>query len=319
MNLAFHATTRTTVMTTTQMDNVNALLRTAALDLARDPLEMRPVFRALLTAAPVPADVRTERTTLGGIPALRVRIDGAAPTATVVHFHGGCYAVGAPETSLNLIADLARRADAEVLSVDYRLAPEHRYPAATDDALTAYRALLDAGGDPARIAVAGESAGAGLAMATLLAARRAGLPQPAAGLLLSPWADLTQSGLSLESKAEADPTMTATALRVRAADYLGGADPRGELASPAFADLRGLAPLLIQAGSHEVLLDDALRLAARAAQCDVDVTLDVVAGAPHVFQAFGAVLDEAAAALDRAAAYLRDRLHPATVSTRVPA
>ncbi len=183
----------------------------------------------------------------------------------------------------------------------------------------AYRALLDDGADPARIVVAGESAGAGLAMATLLSARRAGLPQPAAGLLLSPWVDLAQSGRSLETKAEADPSMTATALHVRAADYLGGADPRGELVSPVFAELRGLAPLLIQAGSHEVLLDDAVRLAARAAECDVDVTLDIVAGAPHVFQAFAAVLDEAGAALDRAAAFLRDRLHLAPVpSAAVP-
>lgn len=304
-------------MTTTQMENVKALLRGAPLDLAGDPLEMRAVFRAMLTAAPVPADVRTEPAVLGGVPALRVWVDRATPTpptATIVHFHGGCYAVGEPATSLNLVAALARRTGAEVLSVDYRLAPEHRYPAAVDDALAAYRALLDAGGDPARIVVAGESAGAGLAMATLLSARSAGLPQPAAALLLSPWVDLTQSGRSLETKAGVDPSMSATALRVRAADYLGGADPRAEQASPAFADLRGLAPLLVQAGSHEVLLDDAVRLAARAAECDVDVTLDVVAGAPHVFQAFAAVLDEAAAALDRAAAFLRDRLDPAATA-----
>ncbi|MGW1167329.1 alpha/beta hydrolase [Streptomyces sp. NPDC002550] len=306
-------------MSTIQMDKVTALLRGSPLDLAQDPLKMRPVYRAMLTAVPVPADVQTEPTVLGGVPALRVRIEGTVPTATIVHFHGGCYAVGSPETSLNLVANLARRTGAEVISVDYRLTPEHRYPAAVDDALTAYRALLDAGGDPLRIAVAGESAGAGLAMATLLAARRAGLPQPAAALLLSPWVDLTQSGRSLESKAEVDPSMTATALRVRAADYLGDADPRGELASPALADLRGLPPMLVQAGSHEVLLDDAVRLAARAAEGDVDVTLDVVAGAPHVFQAFAAVLDEAAAALDRAAAFLRDRLDPAASPTQVVA
>ncbi|MER6358837.1 alpha/beta hydrolase [Streptomyces sp. NPDC001634] len=306
-------------MSTIQMDKVTALLRGASLDLAQDPLKMRPVYRAMLTAAPVPADVQTEPTALGGVPALRVRIEGTVPAATIVHFHGGCYAVGSPETSLNLVANLARRTAAEVISVDYRLTPEHRYPAAVDDALTAYRALLDAGGEPLRIAVAGESAGAGLAMATLLAARRAGLPQPAAALLLSPWVDLTQSGRSLESKAEVDPSMTATALRVRAADYLGDVDPRGELASPALADLRGLPPMLVQAGSHEVLLDDAVRLAARAADSDVDVILDVVAGAPHVFQAFAAVLDEAAAALDRAAAFLRDRLDPAASPTQVVA
>ena len=305
-------------MSTTQMDKVSALLRNAPLDLAQDPLKMRAVFHAMLTATPVAADVLTERIVLGGsVPALRVCIAGAAPTATIVHFHGGCYAIGSPETSLNLAADLARRTGAAVVSVDYRLAPEHRYPAAVDDALTAYRALLDDGGDPEQIAVAGESAGAGLAMATLLGARCAGLPQPAAGLLLSPWVDLTQSGHSLVSKAAVDPSMTATALRVRAEDYLGDADPRGELVSPAFAELHDLAPLLIQVGSHEVLLDDAVRLAARAAECDVDVTLDVVAGAPHVFQAFAAVLDEAAAALDRAAAFLRGRMTQAAVTTKV--
>ena len=307
-------------MSTTQMDKVTALLRNAPLDLAQDPLKMRAVFHAMLTTAPVAADVLTERTVLGGsVPALRVRVAGAAPSATLVHFHGGCYAIGSPETSLNLVANLARRTGAEVVSVDYRLAPEHRYPAAVDDALTAYRALLDDGGDPAQIAVAGESAGAGLAMATLLGARRAGLPQPAAGLLLSPWVDLTQSGHSLESKAAVDPSMTAHALHVRAADYLGGADPRDELVSPAFAELRDLAPLLIQVGSHEVLLDDAVRLAARAAECDVDVTLDVVAGAPHVFQAFAAVLDEAAVALDRAAAFLCSRMDQAAATTKVSA
>jgi monoterpene epsilon-lactone hydrolase len=307
-------------MSTTQMDNVTALLRKSPLDLAQDPLKMRPVYRAMLTAAPVPADVRTEQTTLGGtVPALRVRIAGVDPTSTILHFHGGCYAVGTPDTSLILAANLARRTGAEVVSVDYRLAPEHRYPAAVDDALTAYRALLDDGGDPARTAIAGESAGAGLAMATLLAARQEGLPQPAAGLLLSPWVDLTHSGRSLETKAAVDPSMTATALRVRAAGYLGDADPRSELASPALADLRDLPPLLIQVGSHEVLLDDALLLAARAAECDLDVTLDVVSGAPHVFQAFAAVLDEAAAALDRAAAFLRDRLHQPTATARASA
>ncbi len=295
-------------MSTAQMDKVSALLRNIGLDLAEDPVQTRPAYRAMLTAAPISPDVRTQRTELGGIPALRIHIDAAPRTATILHFHGGCYAVGAPDTSVNLVANLARRTGAEVVSVDYRLAPEHRFPAAVDDALAAYRALLDAGIAPEHIAVAGESAGAGLAMAALIAARRGGLPQPAAALLLSPWIDLTQSGTSITAKADVDPSMTGRALSVRAADYLNGADPHTDLASPLFADLSGLPPLLIQAGSHEVLLDDALRLAAKAASDDVDVSVDIVAGAPHVFQAFAAVLDEAAAALDRAAAFLRTRL-----------
>lgn len=295
-------------MSTTQMDKVSALLRNAGLDLAADPAQTRPAYHAMLTAAPTPPDVRTQPTELGGVPALRIHIDQEPRTATILHFHGGCYAVGSPATSVNLVANIARRTGVDIVSVDYRLAPEHRFPAAVDDSLAAYRALLDAGTAPEKIAVAGESAGAGLAMATLIAARRAGLPQPAAALLLSPWIDLTQSGTSITAKADVDPSMTGRALSVRAADYLAGADPRTDLASPVFADLSGLPPLLIQAGSHEVLLDDALRLAAKAAGDNVDVSLDVVAGAPHVFQAFAAVLDEAAAALDRAGVFLRTRL-----------
>lgn len=295
-------------MSTTQMEKVSALLRNAGLDLAADPVQTRPVYHAMLTAAPTPLDVRTQPIELGGVPALRIHLDQEPRTGTVLHFHGGCYAVGSPATSVNLVANIARRTGVEIVSVDYRLAPEHRFPAAVDDSLAAYRTLLDAGTAPEKIAVAGESAGAGLAMATLIAARRAGLPQPAAALLLSPWIDLTQSGTSTTAKADADPSMTGRALSVRAADYLAGADPRTDLASPLFADLSGLPPLLIQAGSHEVLLDDALRLAAKAAGDNVDVSLDVVAGAPHVFQAFAAVLDEAAAALDRAGVFLRTRL-----------
>jgi len=295
-------------MSTTQMEKVTALLRTSALDLAGDPAEIRGIYRAMLTAAPLPPDVRTEPADLGGISARRLWIEGTSPTATILHFHGGCYAVGGPDTSASLMANLARRTGAAVVSVDYRLAPEHRYPAAVEDALTAYRALLEGGTAPERIAVAGESAGAGLALAALLAARSEHLPQPAAALLLSPWVDLTQSGESITAKAAVDPSMSGRALTVRAAGYLDGADPRGELASPAFADLRGLPPMLIQAGSHEVLLDDALRLAAKAATDDVQVTLDVVPGAPHVFQAFAAVLDEGRDALDRAGMFLRARL-----------
>lgn len=295
-------------MSTIQMEKVTALLRTSALDLGGDPAEIRGVYRAMLTAVPLPPDVRTEPADLGGTSAVRLWIEGMSPTATILHFHGGCYAVGGPDTSAGLAANLARRTGAAVVSVDYRLAPEHRYPAAVEDALTAYRALLEGGTAPERIAVAGESAGAGLALAALLAAQREHLPQPAAALLLSPWVDLTQSGDSITSKAEVDPSMTGRALTIRAASYLDGADARSELASPAFADLRGLPPMLIQAGSHEVLLDDALRLAAKAAIDDVQVTLDVVPGAPHVFQAFAAVLDEGRDALDRAGMFLRARL-----------
>jgi acetyl esterase/lipase len=156
--------------------------------------------------------------------------------------------------------------------------------------------------------VVGESAGGGLTLALLLRARDAGLPLPAAAAVLSPWADLTLTGSSMLGKAQADPALTADALDIRARSYLDGADPATPYASPALADLRGLPPLLIQAGSAEILLDDAVRLAARAAADDVAVTLEVVPGAPHVFQGFAADLDDGAVALDHIGDFLRRRL-----------
>ncbi len=195
-----------------------------------------------------------------------------------------------------------------MISVAYRLAPEHPYPAAVDDAVTAYDALLQRGVAAEHTVVAGESAGAGLAVAALVAAKDRGLPMPAAALLLSPWADLTLTGTSMDTKQGVDPLLSRDLLTPSAAHYVGGHDPSAGLISPIFADLSGLPPLVIQAGSHEVLLDDAVRLAQRAAADNLRVTLDITPGVPHVFQAFHAALDEAAAALERAGQLLRAQL-----------
>jgi monoterpene epsilon-lactone hydrolase len=232
-----------------------------------------------------------------------------------LYFHGGFFASGSAATSVGQAADLARQARMRVVTVDYRLAPEHPYPAAPDDAMTAYRALLDTGQDVARVALAGESAGANLAVATLAAIARAGLPQPASAVLMSPWADLAGTGDSLKTKADVDPIITAEAVRVRARDYLGGADACDPAVSPVYGSLAGLPPLLIQAGSDETLLDGAIRLAARAAYDDVAVTLDVVPGVPHVFQAYPVLLDEGEAALTRAGAFLRAHTGTAAAGT----
>jgi acetyl esterase/lipase len=211
-----------------------------------------------------------------------------------------------------LAADLAsqvgRRTQAKVISVDYRLAPEHPYPAAVDDALAAYEALLNNGIAPSDIVLAGESAGGGLAIATLVNAREHGLPLPAAALVMSPYADLTLAGTTMDTKSKLDPLLSREALQARIPDYTSGQDAALALISPIFADLSGLPPLIIQAGTHEVLLDDAIRLAQQAIIADVEVTLDITPGVPHVFQAYHPILDEATAALDRAGRLLSAQL-----------
>jgi monoterpene epsilon-lactone hydrolase len=197
-------------------------------------------------------------------------------------------------------SQIGRRTRAKVISVDYRLAPEHPYPAAVDDALAAYQALLEGGTAPSDIAFAGESAGGGLAVATLVNARDHGLPLPAAAYLMSPYADLTLAGTTMQTKRDADPLLSPQALQARIPDYTAEHDPALGLISPVFADLSGLPPLIIQAGTHEVLLDDAIRLARQAATADVEISLDITPAVPHVFQAYYPILDEATAALDRA-------------------
>jgi acetyl esterase/lipase len=270
-----------------------------------DPVEQRVKMEAALTAMPLPDDVTTTRSALGGVPVLTVDAGDVDSSTVLLHFHGGVYVLGSARAGAGLAASLGRQSGMRVVSVDYRLAPEHPYPAALDDAVAVYRAVLEQ--TPAsRIAVSGESAGGGLATALMLRLRDAGLPLPAAAVLMSPWADLTLTGQSMTSKASVDPSvLTPDGLRTRIPDYLGGADPATAFISPVFANLTGLPPMLIQAGSHEILLDDAVRLAAAAAAHDVEVTLQITPQVPHVFQAFAAILDEGKAALASAGTFLR--------------
>ena len=292
-------------MTRKQRQDLDAILRHGPLDVGGDVAKQRELFHQMISSIPLPADVTTTPGELGGVPVVTVETPGGDPSTLVLYFHGGAYVLGSAADSVGLASDVARRVGARVISVDYRLAPEHPFPAAVDDAVAAYRALLDDGIASSAIAFVGESAGAGLVAATLVAIKEAGLPQPAGAALFSPWADLTVSGESATGKAAVDPSLTAEALRTRAIDYLGDTDAATPLASPVFADLTGLAPLFIQVGSHEILLDDAVRLAARAGVYDVPVQLQVWREVPHVFQSFSALLDEAGAALDAAAAFIR--------------
>ena len=295
-------------MTEEQKVQVDAILRQGGLDLDVDVPTLRAAFNETMKYVPVADDVVRKPTTVGGVGAIDVTIGDAVRSNVILYFHGGVYVIGSAAASVALASDLARRVDARVVSVDYRLAPEHPFPAAVNDARAAYEGLLQQGIGPGQVALAGESAGGGLAVALLVELRDAGVPLPSCVFMMSPYADLTLSGETLQTKHADDPILTPNGLRLRVLDYVDVADPGDPLISPIFADLRGLPPFLIQVGSHEVLLSDALRLAARAATDDVEVTLEVTPGVPHVFQGLAAQLDEAGAALDRAASFFTAQL-----------
>jgi epsilon-lactone hydrolase len=295
-------------VSTEQQEALDAILRQAALPVGSDVNEQRQLLRELTSAQPLPPGVTVTAGELGGVPTAEIMIDGIEPRHVVLYFHGGVYAIGDAFQAAGLASQIGRRTRAKVISVDYRLAPENPYPAAVDDALAAYEALLGSGTAPSDIVFAGESAGGGLAVATLVNARDHGLPLPAAAYVMSPYADLTLAGTSIDTKSKADPLLSRELLQPRVTDYTAGHDPALGLISPVFADLSGLPPLIIQAGTHEVLLDDAVRLARQAAAADVEVTLDITPGVPHVFQAYYPILDEAAAALDRAGQLLSAHL-----------
>jgi acetyl esterase/lipase len=232
----------------------------------------------------VSGGIRTTTTTLGQRSALLVEPDGPAEPGTILYLHGGGNVSGSPETAISLTSALVARTRVRSFSLDYRLAPEHPFPAGVEDALAAYRALLDGGSTSESIAFAGDSAGGGLAVVTCLVARDAGLPMPAAVAAMSPGLDYTRSGASIETKAGIDPFFTQEGLLATAGMYLAGQDPDRELLSPAIrANLTGFPPLLLQAGTNELLLDDSTRMAELARAAGVDVILDVTANVPHVF------------------------------------
>jgi epsilon-lactone hydrolase len=295
-------------VSTEQQETLDAILRQSAFPADSDVNEQRRLLRELLSAQPLPADVTVTAAELGGVPTAEISVDGIEPRHVVLYFHAGVYVMGDAFLVADLASQVGRRTDAKVISVGYRLGPEHPYPAAVDDALAAYEALLQDGIAPADIAFAGESAGGGLAVATLVNARDHGLPLPTAAFVMSPYADLTLAGASMETRRAADPLLSREALQARVPDYTAGQDAALGLISPVFADLSGLPPLIIQAGGHEVLLDDAVRLAQQAITADVEVSLDITPGMPHVFQAYYPILDEAAAALDRAGQLLSAHL-----------
>jgi monoterpene epsilon-lactone hydrolase len=271
--------------------------------------DQREHFEALTARMPLAPGVTCSAVDAGGVPAEWVDPPVVGPAAPVLlYFHGGGYGMGSVNTIRALASLLAVATSARVLSVDYRLAPEHPWPAAVDDAVAAYGWLLGQGVDPRAVAFGGDSAGGGLTVTAMLAARDRGLPLPAAGVCISPWADLTLSSPSLERNAAADPEVTLAKLARWAELYVGDADPRSPLVSPVFADLTGLPPLLIQAGTAEAIEDDALHLAVAARRDGVPVTLELYEDMIHVWHAFAPGLPEATATIERLANWLEARL-----------
>jgi acetyl esterase/lipase len=253
-----------------------------------------------------PAGTEVSRIDAGGVAGELITTPASRSGRHVLYLHGGGYIAGSPALYRNFTWRIAAATQSRVLAIDYRLAPEHRFPAALDDAFAACRWLAGKG-DPRSTAVMGDSAGGGLALALLLKLRDGGHDLPAAAVVLSPWTDLALTGASLVRNAKADPMLSVADTRLFAASYLGNADPRHPYASPLYGNPAGLPPTLIQAGSDEILCDDAVRMTERmhAARCHVE--LELWPRMPHVWHLFAPVLPEANAALARAGAFV-DRL-----------
>lgn len=268
--------------------------------------QMRRDWDEVFGKIPCTVGARCEHLDMGGVPALKVTASNAAADRAILYLHGGGYVFGSPRSHRDLGEYLSRAAQAQVYMLDYRLAPEHPFPAAVDDANAAWRWLLAQGYSPAKLVICGDSAGGGLSLATLQRIRDEGLPLPACAVPLSPWADLECTGETMVSNAAIDPMVHKDFTRQLSDMYVtGGKSLRDPLASPIHGDYRGLPPMLIQVGERETLLDDSRRVAARARQAGVDVTLEIEPGQIHVFQIFACRLDEAVAAIERMGAFIR--------------
>jgi len=260
--------------------------------------ETRAGFEQLTQMFPLAPDVTHQSVDAGGVPAEWVSVPESRSDRVILFLHGGGYVIGSVNTHRELASRVARATRARALVVDYRLAPEHPFPAAVEDATAAYRWLVGTGVPPSRIAIAGDSAGGGLTLATLVALRDARQPLPSAGICMSPWTDLEGTGASAQPGGADDPLLETSGLREMGAHY-ASANLRHPHAAPLHASFRGIPPLLIQVGTREILLDDSTRVAAKAKADGVDVTLEVWDGLIHVWQLFGPAVPEAVQAVAR--------------------
>jgi monoterpene epsilon-lactone hydrolase len=295
-------------MSRQERDAVLAFLKSNDAPAGMGLAEQRTRMDSLAAFFPVPDGTEVEPASAGGVKGEWVRARRARTDAVLLYLHGGGYVVGSPVSHRHLNAALSEATGLGVFAADYRLAPEHPFPAAVDDAVAAYQGLIASGIPASRIAIAGDSAGGGLTIATLIAARDKGLPMPGCAVAISPWADLAQSGEAYTARMARDPMITKAGLDAMAAQYLAGADAKSALASPAFADLKGLPPLLIQVGSEEALHSDSQTLAAHADAAGVDVSLEAWGGMVHVWHIFHPLLGEGRDAIVRIGSFVKTHI-----------
>ncbi len=296
-------------MTSAESKQIRATLVSDIENLGRPVALQRAEWEAAVQSVSLPADISVTHVAVADIPGEWLISSNQPANANVILFlHGGGYALGSCITHRDLLARLAQATGWRVLAINYRLAPENPFPAGLEDAVSAYGWLLAQGLAPHQIVLAGDSSGGGLSLATLLKLRDVGVPLPLAGVLISPWVDLALTGESLQSRANLDPLVSREVLREMAGYYLGNHDPTHPLASPLYAELHGLPPLLIQVGDHELLLSDATRLAERAKQAGVTVQLEIWEEMWHVWHGWAQDLPEARAALEHIAQFLSQQV-----------
>ncbi|MGE0418846.1 MAG: alpha/beta hydrolase, partial [Acetobacteraceae bacterium] len=270
--------------------------------------EMRATTDARGLAIGLPSDVTVTPVSANGVKAEWTATPGAAQDAVILYVHGGGYVIGSLDSHRHMVAEIGRRSAVRMLALEYRLAPEHPFPAPVEDTVAAYRFLLESGFNPGRILIAGDSAGGGLVVGAMLAIKDAGLPTCAGGWCISPWVDMEALGASFTDRAATDPTVQKQTILFMAEKYLGGADPRSPYAAPIHGDLKGLPPLLIQVGACETLLDDSLQLARLAGMADIPVDLQVWPEMIHIWHIFHPVLGAGKRAIADGGAWVQKRL-----------
>ena len=290
-----------------ELNIVLDMIRKRTEEIRKTTDDERLSYERVMANLPIDDDITTSRVGANGVPSEWISAPESASERVILYLHGGGYVIGSVRTHRALVAHLARAAKSRVLALDYRLAPESLFPSPVEDAVSGYRWLLNQGIAPEKISIAGDSAGGGLVISTLVALKNVGEPLPSAGVCISPWVDMEASGESYSSNAEADPSVSRSRILKMAETYMDGKNPRAPLASPIYADLSGLPPLLIQVGGIEVLLDDSNMLKSAAETANVSVVMEIWDHMPHVWHHYAPILPEAREAIGNIGEFLLNR------------